>query len=280
MSNELPVLSVVIPCYNDHEFINETVKSVSQQNYPNMEVIVVDDGSDKKTKNVLQLLSDNGVIHLITQNNKGQSTARNVGIEEAKGKYIFVLDSDDFLGDCFFVEAIKLLESNEGVKLVTCYANLIYCDDTTEIYKPVGGDLKQFLIKNCALGTSMFRKKDWQLVGKYDEKMRNGFEDWEFFIRLMNLGGKCEVLPIVGYNYRKREYSTTYKANKVKYELLKYIYLKHQVIYEENFELIINHLLSRIEREEVEKFKKRNSLEYKIGYILLKPLKYFKRLFK
>ena len=95
MNSNKPLISIIIPCYNDSDFIEKAVQSALHQTYPNIEVIVVDDGSNTRTKQVLHVLRPS-ITKLITQENKGQSTARNVGIGAAKGYYILTLDSDDF----------------------------------------------------------------------------------------------------------------------------------------------------------------------------------------
>ncbi len=94
------LVSIIIPCYNDEQYIEQCVNSALNQTYSNIEVIVVDDGSNRKTKTVLKKLEPN-ITTLITQNNQGQSTARNVGIRYAKGNYILVLDSDDYFEPTF-----------------------------------------------------------------------------------------------------------------------------------------------------------------------------------
>jgi len=278
MNSFPPLVSVVIPYYNSHDYIKQCLESVLLQSYSNIEIIVVDDGSDSKSSAVLEHFRSN-INVLLKQENKGQSTARNVGIQKAKGEYIFVLDSDDYLGKPFFDKSVQLLMSDSNVKLVSCYANLVYPDGSVALYKPKEGVIKDFLFNNQVLGTSMFRKKDWLLCGKYDESMRKGFEDWEFFIRLLNLGGNCVVLPEIGYNYRKRLISTTSNANKIKYDLLKYIYFKHTDLYKENFIDFVTFLLKKIEREEIEKSKMYDRIEYKVGNAILRPIRLLKKIF-
>jgi hypothetical protein len=73
----------------------------------------------------------------------------------------------------------------------------------------------------------MFKKEDWKSVSGYDEIMRSGFEDWEFFIRLLTSGGTAFVIQKPLYTYRKREASTTTRANKARYDLLNFIFTKH-----------------------------------------------------
>ena len=278
MNFNLPLISIIIPCYNDAQYIEQSVNSALNQTYQNKEVIVVDDGSNAETKAVLKKLAPQ-ITKLITQENQGQSTARNVGIRETKGEYILVLDSDDFFEPTFCEKAMAVFKNDGNVKLVVSYANRISDSKIIDIFKPLGGHLESFLLNNCAMGSAMFKKYDWDKINCYDENMRNGFEDWEFYIRLLQNEGKAHVIPEPLFNYRLRKNSTTNKANKIKYDLLKYIYFKHQDLYKANFELFISHLLSRVEREEKEKLKNTQRLEFKIGKAVLKPFRWFKLIF-
>ena len=126
----------------------------------------------------------------------------------------------------------------------------------------------------------MFRKADWEMAGGYDEKMTNGFEDWEFFIRLHAQGGSTYVITEVLFHYRMGSNSVSNKANSRKYDLLRYIYLKHESLYKEHYELFIDHLLARIEEEERTKLKRTDSIDYFIGSNLLKPFRRIKHFFK
>jgi glycosyltransferase involved in cell wall biosynthesis len=273
------LVSIIIPCYNDAQYIEQSVHSALNQNYPFKEIIIVDDGSNDETKEVLKKI-EHKITKLITQGNKGQSTARNVGIREAKGKYILVLDSDDFFEPTFCEKAITIFKEDETIKIVSCQANLLYGHEKKESFIPTGGSISNFLFANDALGTSMFKKEDWQNCGGYDENMRNGFEDWEFFIRLLKKGGEVKVIPELLYTYRKRNDSTTSIANSKKYELLRYIFNKNKDLYIENFEQYTDHLLKLIQKEEIDKKKKMNSIDYKIGRSLLKPFRVLKKICK
>ena len=248
------LISIIIPCYNDAQYIEQSVNSALSQTYLHKEVIVVDDGSNDETKAVLKNLAPQ-ITKLITQENQGQSNARNAGIKEAKGAYILVLDSDDYFEPTFCEKAMEVFESRKDVKLISSFVNKLNDGKIIDIFKSHGGNISQFLSNNQATGGCAFIKSDFERVNGYDESMRKGFEDWEFYIRLLKDGGEAYVIKEPLFNYRLRNDSTTSKANKIKYELLHYIYLKHQVLYKENYELFITHLLSRIEREEKEKLK-------------------------
>lgn len=273
------LISIVIPCYNDARYIEQSVNSALQQTYPHIEVILVDDGSDELTKKVLKALEPK-ITKLITLDNQGQSTARNIGIKAANGDFILTLDSDDFFESTFCEKAVSLFENDADIKIVTSFIRRLLINGEKDIFKPIGGAIGNFLKHNCATGSAMFRKKDWERVAGYDQDMREGFEDWEFYIRLVKDGGFAYVIPEVLFNYRIKEISTTRKANKIKNKLLKYVYFKHIELYKDNFELLINHLLDKIEREEFEKIKNTHRLEFVIGKVLLSPLRWLKFLFR
>lgn len=275
------MVSVVISCYNDDKYIPDSVESIHNQTISNLELIVVDDGSNLATKRTLIGLLKKYDFTLISQNNHGQSKARNEGIKAAKGEYILVLDSDDFFEPSFSSKAINILIKNENIKVVTCHARKFYDDtDDTEVYIPGGGSLKDILFVNGAIGNAMFRKKDWELAGGYDEQMKSGFEDWEFYIRLLRNGGEIHVIPEVLFNYRIKKESTSTRANKIKHELFYTIYKKHTDLYLNYSDELIKYLLSRIEREEKEKLKNLKRIEFRLGRALLIPLRKLKSFYK
>jgi glycosyltransferase involved in cell wall biosynthesis len=274
------LISIVIPCYNDADYIEQAIDSAMNQTYPFKEIIVVDDGSNNKTKMVLKSL-DHKIDKLIAQENLGQSTARNSGIKHSTGHYVLVLDSDDFFENSFCEKAIEIFDNNAEVKLVTCYANLLFGDKKdSHVYMPKGGRVSSFLTSNSALGSAMFKKEDWNICDGYDESMRTGLEDWEFYIRLLSKGGLAEVIKEPLYSYRKRENTTTNKANLLKYDLLRTIFAKHKDLYIKHYDEFINQLVSKIEKEEKEKNKNRSRIEFVIGQSILKPIRWIKSIFK
>jgi len=274
-----PLISIIIPCFNDDKFIEQAVDSVLSQTYSNIEVIIVDDGSNIETKQVLEKLKLR-ITKLITQENCGQSTARNVGINQAKGNYIMVLDSDDYFDSTFCKKAINVFLNNKDVKIITSLVNRVVDNKIIDVFKPSGGDIKKFILNNEATGSCMFLKVDFDKVNGYDESMKQGFEDWDFYIRLLKSGGEASIIQEPLFYYRLRSDSTTSRANKMKYDLLKLIYLKHKDLYKENFEVFITHLLNRVEREENEKIKNTRRLEFKIGKTILKPFRGIKSFFR
>jgi glycosyltransferase involved in cell wall biosynthesis len=274
------LVSIIIPCYNDSEFIEKAVFSALNQTYSNIEVIVVDDGSNVKTKAVLKML-ETKITKLISQENQGQSIARNNGIREAKGEYILNLDSDDFFEPDFCLKAVNKFQEDEAIKIVTCLANRFSKKRTIDIFTPRGGDINNFLFANSALGSSMFKRKDWEFCGGYEEKLPIlGFEDWEFYIQLLKQGGYVYVINEILFNYQIRENSTTDRIRDLKLDKFKHIIIKHKDLYKDNFEDLVENLLERIRKESIEKVKNTKRIDFVIGNRVLKPFRWIKALIK
>lgn len=275
-----PLISIVIPCYNDHEYILHAVESANAQTYENKEIIVVDDGSDPLTKKVLEGLTAQ-IDLLITQDNSGLSAARNKGIKSSKGVFILVWDGDDYFEPSFCEKAIAIfLARKKNYKIVTCEARLFYNNKTLKSYIPRGGDIVDFLFSNSAIGNSMFQKYDWEKVGGYDEQMREGYEDWEFYIRLLKNGGVAFVINEPLFNYRQKRSSMRSEADKKEFQILEYIILKHEDLYKNHFERYTRYMIYRLKTERRERMEYRLKPEFVLGSILLKPFRYVKSVFR
>ena len=106
------LISVIVPCYNQANFLDETLNSILNQSYTNWECIIVNDGSPDDTENVAQKWTnkDHRFQH-ISKENGGLSSARNSGLEVAKGDFIQFLDSDDLLSSDKFQQSIDAIDS-------------------------------------------------------------------------------------------------------------------------------------------------------------------------
>ncbi|WP_369769528.1 glycosyltransferase [Flavobacterium sp. WC2416] len=279
-NRNIPLLSIVISCYNDAAYIEKAVASALNQTYSNKEIIVVDDGSNAETKAVLKKLEP-VITKLITQENQGQSIARNNGIRKANGEYILNLDSDDFFEISFCEKAISQFQKEEQITLVTCNVNRFNKKGTIDVFFPNGGALNNFLFSNSAMGSSMFKRKDWELCGGYEEKLPIlGLEDWEFYIQILKFGGYAYVIEEILFNYQVRENSTTDRIREVRLDKFKHIIMKHKELYSANFEALVENLFNQIKREQSEKIKNTERIDFKIGKAILKPLRWVKSVLK
>ncbi|MDW8206042.1 MAG: glycosyltransferase family 2 protein, partial [Cytophagales bacterium] len=172
-----PLISVVIPYFNDGLYIDEAVDSILNQTYTNVEIIIVNDCStdpfsiDKITN---YNKPKTKVIHHTT--NKHLSAARNTGFREAKGEYVLTLDADDMFEPSFLEKAIEILDTQPSVGAVSAWAQ---CFGTSNfIWKPTGGSIENFLFRNNCVACALIRKKVWEQLEGYDENMKKGYEDW------------------------------------------------------------------------------------------------------
>ena len=160
------LVSVVIPVYNMEDYLEETVNSVLQSTYPNIEIILMDDGSSDKSPLIGKKLSEqHPSIFFYSQTNKGVAAARNHAISLAKGEYIFPLDSDDILANEFLENAVKVLDNNHDVKVV--YAKEIFIGDKHGERELPNFSLKLLARKNMIPNMALYRKSDWERVGGY-----------------------------------------------------------------------------------------------------------------
>ncbi len=191
------LVSVVIPCYNSGATVNQTVSSVHAQTWPNIEIVIIDDGStDQQTIATLEAMQG---VRLIRQRNAGLPAARNAGFAAAKGAYLLPLDADDWLEP----DAIELL-------VVGLQGNSIASFSYS--YLQLEGEARGILVKSYNFFEQLFLnqmpyclllpRSTWEAVGGYDETMRRGYEDWEFNIRLGAVGRFGHVVQQPLFHYR------------------------------------------------------------------------------
>ena len=271
--------TAIIPCYNDGQYIMEALQSLYDQTLLPEKIIVVDDGSDAITKKILNAIN-HPLVHIIYQENKGVSAARNRAIDMSQTDYIVNLDADDYFEPTFLEKAVAVLHQDQEVVAISSYCRIFRAQTTVEIIEPQGGSLKNFIVKNQSRASAMFTKKAWLTVGGFDEKMKEGYEDWEFWIAILKLGGTIHVIQEVLSHYRIKKVSRDQNAlKKHDFELRNYIFLKHKEVYHEHLDFYIGELLRQnsLLRNSVHKAK--NSIDYTIGEIILKPLRAIKKIF-
>lgn len=198
-----PKVSVIVPFYNNHETIDETLRSIEAQTYPSIEIIVVDDGSNKYNNNALkQILLNRPYVQLIEQSNKGPASARNTGAYQASGVYFCFLDSDDVIKPQYLSACVEVLKDPE-IKLVYTKAELFGARKGHWDLPPYEG-LKSILLGNRIPNmVALQRSKDFFELDGFDESFLT-HEDWDYWIRLLQRGGNVVRIPEVLFMYRKR----------------------------------------------------------------------------
>jgi len=274
--NKSSNVTVVIPCYNDGEYILKAIESITNQTLKADKIIIVDDGSDLKTKNILNTIKSKN-IDIVFQENQGVSKARNKGISLVTTLYVLNLDADDFFEETFIEKAVAILNNNLKIGVVgSFYRQFNDKNNTSIIIKPIGGSVKNFLLKNNGMASSMFRKQCWDEVNGYDEKMVEGYEDWDFWISVLSNNWEMFIIEEVLFNYRIKELSRDKIALKSHdFDLKRYIFYKHENVFKNNFDKYSVDLL----KENCMLKKNRildKSLDYKIGNFILKPFRMLK----
>jgi glycosyltransferase involved in cell wall biosynthesis len=187
-----PLVSVIIPCYNSEQFIKEALDSVLGQTWKNIEVIVVDDGSNDGTAQVLKQYEKLGVICL-TQPNKGACAARNLGYRQSTGDFIHFLDADDSISLDKIEKQLTQLMSHVGnnKKLVHCKWGRFFNNKEVYYWGPeeiLRKDLKpiDWLVANhmSMTGCWLVHRNLIEKAGLWDESLKRN-QDGEFFSRLM-----------------------------------------------------------------------------------------------
>ena len=187
-------VSVVIPTYNREKFIVNCVQSVRAQSVPACEIIVVDDGSIDSTYSYLKDLGFKSTasakigLRYIYQENRGVSAARNLGIREANGEYVALLDSDDLWLPTKLERQIDALVGNKAnVRL--CHTDEIWMRSGTRLnphkkHKKEGGDIFLNCLKMCCISPSsvILHKSVFDDIGVFDENLP-ACEDYDFWLR-------------------------------------------------------------------------------------------------
>lgn len=235
-------VSIIIPCYNQGKYVLDTLNSVLHQSYQNVEVIIVNDGSDDRdTVSILNQINIKNVqiVHTL---NQGLAAARNNGIGRASGDFILPLDADDLIKPSYVEQAVTVLEKRLEVGIVYCRAQLFGAVDTEWLLPPYS--LKEMLKDNVIFCTAMFRKSDWEEVGGYDPGMIYGWEDYDFWLSLIELGRGVYQIPDILFSYRVASDSMVRSKEKwQKAAMFKRIFERHQKLFTDNIEVWINALL-------------------------------------
>jgi glycosyltransferase involved in cell wall biosynthesis len=236
----MPITSIVIPCFNAGDTLLESVRSALM--VADCEVIVVDDGStDPDTLSVIESLPDDVVV--IKQANCGLPAARNAGIRVARAEFVLPLDADDLIEPEYVPEAVEVLQARANVGIVYCHAD--HFGARSGPFALPDFTLEQILIDNCIFCSAVFRKTDWERVGGYNEKMRHGREDHDFWLRLLSLGREVVRLDGTYFHYRLRDGSMNASYTREQYvEIYSEIFRDNAQLYLDNIEVVIRHRFS------------------------------------
>lgn len=281
-----PLVSVIIPCYNQDKYLNETLQSVSDQTYPDWECIMVDDGStDDSARVIASFVATDPRFVYIYKKNEGVSKARNVGLENANGQFIQFLDADDLLEAQKIERSLQEIKNNKDLQIVVTNFKMI-SSDSKEVFPPfceIKNDsltFENFLFNffSIQLQCGFFNKKLFESI-RFPESL-SAQEDWVVWIKILkdNPSYIFIDIPLAFYRINPSGRMNTIGADDNQIKVLNC--LKEILTYEQFYQFSVNIVTKNFStnktlNKNLNALKK--SSEYKIGLMIKKI---FKKIFK
>lgn len=207
-SNENPVISVIMPFYNDKKYIRQSVYSVLNQTYPYFELLIIDDGSkDKESLEILKEIAKlDDRIKVFHKENEGLAATRDYGASKVLDsvKYLFFLDSDDLIEPTYLECAYWTLETNPEASWAYTDSVGFEGDQYTWNKWFDSGKMKK---QNDLVATSMIRRKDFEEVNGYELREKAVNEDWNFWLKMIAKGKFPVRMSFYGFWYRRKVHS-------------------------------------------------------------------------
>ncbi len=227
-------ISVIIPCYNQGEYLEDCLESVYNQTVQAHEIIVINDGSGDKTQEIAEryMFKDFPLIEspvkVIYQVNKGLPSARNTGIMAATGDYILPLDADDMLMENAIETLSREIQQTNADIMAPSFKEFGKSDREVILGSFAMEDLK---VGNRLGYFSAIRRSALVDVGGYNPKMKWGWEDWDLWFDLFKRGKTICVLQDILVKYRVKEKSMIHEANAHGDELMEQIKRNHPSLF-------------------------------------------------
>lgn len=253
------LVSIIIPCYNQGAYLEESLNSIFAQTYKNIEIILVDDGStDPETvETILSLKHEKLQIH--RTKNHGVSHARNYAIEASRGDYILPLDSDDKIGSTYIEKAMTVITTQGPQTVVYCEAAVFGAQNMK--WKLPQFSLSGILRENMIFCSALFSRKLFLKTGGFNPNMRTGWEDWDFWLSAIEQGAKFVRLPEVLFFYRmvKKSRNASLDVQRMK-TMYAQLFNNHRQLFLENIEAILDDYVELKEQDR----RNRNQLPAKL----------------
>lgn len=229
-------VSIIIPCYNQANYIRESIESALNQTYKNIEIIIINDASTDNSSAIIKEYADQNtnIIFINEKENQGVVKSRNLAISKCNGYYILPLDGDDKIAPSFVEKAVNILDNDEDIRIV--YSKTMLYGDKNKEFKLDVFNPDTIIFNNCIPNTAMYRKQDFLKVGGYKDYMKEGIEDWELWISILEIAknkGKCAYrINDLLFFYR---YSNSKTRNDISFEKINKLYVNiianHQYLY-------------------------------------------------
>lgn len=261
------MVSIIIPSYNRENNITKSVNSVLEQTYSDIEVIVVDDCSTDGTEDAIKSIKNDKLKYIKCPQNRGVAGARNLGLENAQGRYIAFNDSDDIWEKDKLELQIKELEKNPDYGMVYCAFSrksggkvLYTMPSEKQDRKNLTGKMFDFLIEGNVIGTPtmLLKREVFDVVGNFRMDLRR-IEDYEFVLRVANKFAIGYVDKVLVDTYELKDSINMITENNVAENvfahMVLYEYWKKEKISEENKKLLFEYLISALKNFDQKQLK-------------------------
>jgi glycosyltransferase involved in cell wall biosynthesis len=289
-----PHVSIVVPCFNHARFLPEALQSVLDQTFTDWECIIVNDGSPDNTSEVArEWVARDPRFRLVEKVNGGLSSARNAGIRSSSGELILPLDADDRLHPSFLEKTVEVLRQGTlaGNRFLVVSTYVKAFGESTWLFESKKTTIDSLVVDNTIVCTSLYPRSLWIQVGGYDESLKQGFEDWDFWIRCADIGAVFDVVEEYLFLYRQHKSSMLTQAKLMRVDLVRTlvqknrpVFLKYldQAICDRERKIIqLESQLSQTVAQQVAQYSALlNTKDYLIGRAVLSPLRYCFRVVK
>jgi glycosyltransferase involved in cell wall biosynthesis len=229
----VPRVVVVIPCFRQAQYLPEAVASVAAQTYGDLECVVVDDGSPDDAAAVTgRLMRGLPNLRLLRQENRGIAEARNAGIRSSRAPLILPLDADDKLAPHAVARMVETFDAQPDLAIVGSWGREFGA--RSGLVHTVSAGLDRLLKGNTIMCASMFRREVYDRTGGFNPNMRDGYEDWDFWISMHDQGGKAHIIEEELLYYRQSGESRNDRAEAREIWLRARIVLNHPHLYEKS----------------------------------------------
>ena len=227
-----PLVSIVIPCYNYAQYLEECLASVREQTYPHWEAVVVDDASvEGDPAAVVAATPDPRIRYVRHTHNQGLAAARNTGIRATTGEFVLPLDSDDRLAPRYLEKLGALLNDRPDYNAVFPDFHTFGASEGTIHYRV--RDTRALLLDQWIPGPgSLFLRTLWQQVGGYWDPLRAGNEDWDFWLGAAEHGLQVGHLAEPLYYYRQHGDSMAIRQQYTEYQTRDLLYGRHRALFD------------------------------------------------
>lgn len=216
MTSTHPRVSVIMPVYNGAKFVAEAIASLRQQDYPALEIIVVDDGSTDDTAQVVATQGND--IRYVYQLNQGPSAAKNKGLSLAQGEIIGFLDCDDLWPPDKLQLQLPRLTHDSNLDIVSGRIQYIQLPGAKDMNFQFEGP--DNTITHICFGAALFRQSAFATVGGFDESLRYN-EDHDWFLRAREHNLKISILEQITLRVRRHGQNMTHNQDTISISLLK-----------------------------------------------------------